>query len=42
MRERALAIGAALTIDSTPGRGTIITIEWPNPEPTARAPREDV
>jgi PAS domain S-box-containing protein len=36
MRERALAIGAALTIDSAPGRGTVVTVEWPNPEPTAR------
>ena len=37
MRERAVAIGAALTVESATGRGTVVTIEWPNPEPAARA-----
>jgi signal transduction histidine kinase len=30
MRERAEAIGAALTIDSQPGRGTQVTVKWRN------------
>ncbi len=29
MRERALAIGAKLTIDSAPGRGTTVAVAWP-------------
>jgi nitrate/nitrite-specific signal transduction histidine kinase len=40
MRERAVAIGAALTIDSAPGRGTVVTVAWPNPEPGAH-PADD-
>lgn len=28
MRERAVATGAELTIDSTPGKGTVMTIVW--------------
>jgi PAS domain S-box-containing protein len=28
MRERAAAIGASLTIDSAPGQGTTITVDW--------------
>jgi two-component system nitrate/nitrite sensor histidine kinase NarX len=39
MRERAAAIGASLTIDSAPGRGTVVVVEWPNPEPGAPRPR---
>jgi signal transduction histidine kinase len=28
MRERAESIGAALTIESEPGRGTKVTVVW--------------
>ena len=31
MRERALAIGAHLDIQSTSGQGTTVTVRWPNP-----------
>jgi len=34
MRERALAIGADLQIDGSPGHGTIVTLTWvPADEP---------
>ena len=34
MRERALAIGATLTLASEPGHGTIVTLQWnPADEP---------
>jgi len=34
MRERALAIGATMRIDSTPGQGTLISVSWePTDEP---------
>jgi two-component system nitrate/nitrite sensor histidine kinase NarX len=29
MRERALAVGASLIIDSAPGRGTTVSLHWP-------------
>jgi PAS domain S-box-containing protein len=29
MRERAEAVGAGFAIDSGPGRGTVVTVEWP-------------
>jgi signal transduction histidine kinase len=29
MRERALAVGASLVIDSGPGRGTTVSLRWP-------------
>jgi signal transduction histidine kinase len=29
MRERALRLGASLTLDSAPGRGTRVRVEWP-------------
>ena len=29
MKERALALGGRLTLDSTPGRGTIVVLECP-------------
>jgi signal transduction histidine kinase len=29
MRERAQAIGAKLTIESAPGRGTTVAVVWP-------------
>ncbi|HOR01217.1 MAG TPA: GAF domain-containing protein [Anaerolineae bacterium] len=30
MRERAEAVGASLQIDSTPGRGTRVSVDWPS------------
>ena len=38
MRERADAIGAALTIDSAQGRGTTVTLAWQKPESDATGP----
>lgn len=32
MRERAAAVGADFTIETAPGRGTVVTLEWPNDE----------
>jgi signal transduction histidine kinase len=31
MRERAAAVGAGLTFDTAPGRGTAVTLVWPGP-----------
>ena len=37
MRERAEGIGATLTVDSAPGRGTVVTLIWARPDPGAPA-----
>jgi signal transduction histidine kinase len=41
MRERSDAIGAALAVDSAPGRGTRVALTWPAPavESEAGSPR---
>ena len=31
MRERARGIGARVTVDSSPGAGTVVTLDWPVP-----------
>ena len=42
MRERADVVGARLTIDSTPGRGTTVTVTaGPNPTPPRDRARTD-
>ena len=35
MRERAVAVGAALHVDSAPGRGSLLTLRWPGATPAA-------
>ena len=32
MRERAASVGADFTIETAPGRGTVVTLEWPSDE----------
>ena len=32
MRERAVAAGALLRVETGPGRGTLVTLEWPGGE----------
>jgi signal transduction histidine kinase len=32
MRERAASVGAHFTLETAPGRGTVVTLEWPGDE----------